>query len=87
MKKRVLCVYDGERRLCKDDMMMHNEFEVRMNSADGKSYITDLDVETLRRAEAFHNATEAERGPAQYEANGFDYDGLEKLMSLEGTAI
>lgn len=63
MKKRVLCVYDGQRRLWKDDLMMHNEFEVRMPLADGNSYVTDLDVETLSRAEAFHNATEEERGP------------------------
>jgi hypothetical protein len=50
MKKRVLCVYDGERRLWKDDMMLHNEFEVRMKLPDGKGYVTDLDVETLKRA-------------------------------------
>ncbi|KKY16103.1 putative c2h2 finger domain-containing protein [Phaeomoniella chlamydospora] len=63
MKKRVLCVYDGPRRLWKDDMMLDNEFEVRMKLADGKSYVTDLDVETLKRAEAIHGATEAEKGP------------------------
>jgi hypothetical protein len=63
MKKRVLCVYDGERRLWKDDMMLHNEFEVRMTLPDGKNYVTDLDVETLKRAQAFHNANEEERGP------------------------
>ncbi|RMZ76162.1 hypothetical protein DV738_g5108, partial [Chaetothyriales sp. CBS 135597] len=63
MKKRVLCVYDGERRLWKDDMMLHNQFEVRMKLPDGKSYVTDLDVETMKRADAFHNATEAEKGP------------------------
>ena len=63
MKKRVLCVYDGDRRLWKDDLMMHNEYEVRMNMPDGKSYVTDLDVETLKRADAFHNATEEEKGP------------------------
>jgi hypothetical protein len=82
MKKRVLCVYEGQRRLWKDDMMMHNEFEVRMKLADGKSYVTDLDVETLKRAEALHDATPAEKGPwDQYEAIGFDHDKLEKLMS------
>ena len=82
MKKRVLCVYDGDRRLWKDDMMMRNEFEVRMKLADGKSYVTDLDVETLRRAEALHNATDAEKGPwIEYESQGFDPDKLEKLMS------
>jgi hypothetical protein len=63
MKKRVICVYDGERRLWKDDMMMHNEFEVRLPLLDGKSYVTDLDVETLKRVEAFHNASPEEKGP------------------------
>ena len=63
MKKRVLCVYDGQRRLWKDDMMLDNEFEVRMKLGDGKSYVTDLDVETIKRAEAIHASTEDERGP------------------------
>ena len=70
MKKRVLCVYDGERRLWKDDMMLHNEFEVRMPLPDGKNYVTDLDVETLNRAEAFHSATDEERGPWMAEEMG-----------------
>ncbi|ERF73621.1 hypothetical protein EPUS_00874 [Endocarpon pusillum Z07020] len=79
MRKRVLCVYDGERRLWKDDMMLNNEFEVRMNLADGKSYVTDLDVETLKRADALHGATPEEKGPwNQEEAQGFS---LEELMS------
>jgi len=30
---------------------------------DGKSYVTDLDVETLKRAQALHGATEEEKGP------------------------
>ena len=63
MKKRVLCVYDGPRRLWKDDMMLDNEFEVRMKLPDGKSYVTDLDVETVKRAEGLHGATEEEKGP------------------------
>ena len=62
MKKRVLCVYDGQRRLLKDDMMMHNEFEVRMPLADGNSYVTDLDMESMKRADAFHHATPEEKG-------------------------
>ena len=80
MRKRVLCVYDGERRLWKDDMMLNNEFEVRMNLPDGKSYVTDLDVETLKRAEAIHRSTEEERGPwvQEEEVQGFN---LEELMS------
>jgi len=80
MKKRVLCVYDGERRLWKDDMMLHNEFEVRMTLPDGKNYVTDLDVETLKRAEAFHNATQEEKGPwlpsTEADGQGFDLNAL-----------
>ena len=84
MKKRVLCVYDGERRLWKDDMMLHNEFEVRMPLPDGNSYVTDLDVETLNRAEAFHNATDDERGPWMPEEMGQMAAGvdLDQLMAL-----
>lgn len=63
MKKRVVCVYDGQRRLLKDDMMMHNEFEVRLPLRDGSSYVTDLDIETLKRSNAFHDATTEEKGP------------------------
>jgi len=64
MKKRVLCVYDGQRRLWKDDMMLDREFEVRMRlPLEGKAYVTDLDVQTMKRAEAIHAATEEERGP------------------------
>ena len=63
MKKRVLCVYYGSRRLLKDDMMLDNDFEVRLPFGDGESYVTDLDVQTLKRAEALHNATEEEKGP------------------------
>jgi hypothetical protein len=63
MKKRVLCVYDGARRLWKDDLMLDQEFEVRMKLPDGKSYVTDLDVQTLKRADALHGATVEERGP------------------------
>ena len=63
MKKRVLCVYDGPRRLWKDDMMLDSEHEVRMRTGNGESYVTDLDVETVKRAEAFHNATDEEKGP------------------------
>lgn len=68
-KKRVLCVFDGQRRLWKDEMMLNNEFEVRLRlpgAGDGTNrdaYVTDLDVETLKRAEGVLNATDEERGP------------------------
>ncbi|KAF2721805.1 hypothetical protein K431DRAFT_64048 [Polychaeton citri CBS 116435] len=66
MKKRVLCVYEGQRRLWKDDMMLDAEHEVRIplpNVGDGRAWVTDLDIQTLRRAEGILNATEEEKGP------------------------
>ncbi|KAL1878051.1 hypothetical protein VTK73DRAFT_8186 [Phialemonium thermophilum] len=63
MKKRVLVVFDGPRRLAKDDMMLSTEHEVRIPLSDGKSYVTDLDVQTLKRAEGFLGATDEEKGP------------------------
>ncbi|KAL7806130.1 hypothetical protein V8C44DRAFT_339712 [Trichoderma aethiopicum] len=63
MKKRVVAVFDGPRRLAKDDMMLSTDHEVRIKLSDGKSYVTDLDVQTLKRAEGFHNASEDEKGP------------------------
>lgn len=84
MKKRVLCVYDGQHRLVKDDMMLNNEFEVRMHLGGGesKSYVTDLDVQTMKRANAFLDATEEEKGPylgdEEVEDSGVT---IEELMS------
>ncbi|KIW02593.1 uncharacterized protein PV09_06043 [Verruconis gallopava] len=83
MKKRVLCVYDGQRRLWKDDMMLDSEFEVRMRlpGGDGKQYITDLDVQTIKRAEAILGATEEERGP-WVQNNVYEAPGMPALDSL-----
>lgn len=47
LKKRVLCVFDGPRRLWKDDMMPDTEQEVRVKPSDEDIYVTDLDVETM----------------------------------------
>lgn len=63
MKKRVICVYDGPRRLWKDDMMLDREFEVRVQLPDGKHWVTDLDVQTMQRANAILGATAEEKGP------------------------
>lgn len=66
MKKRVLCVFDGDRRLWKDDMMLDANYEVRIplhGVGDGRAWVSDLDVCTLNRAEGLHNATEEEKGP------------------------
>jgi hypothetical protein len=81
MKKRVLCVFDGQRRLWKDDMMLDTDYEVRMKLTDPKAYVTDLDVQTMRRADAFHEATEEEKGPwISDDLTGMD---LEKLMEVK----
>ena len=63
MKKRVMAVFDGARRLAKDDMMLSTEHEVRVKLPDGKSYVTDLDIQTLQRAKGFLEATDEEKGP------------------------
>ncbi|KAG9236735.1 hypothetical protein BJ875DRAFT_371416 [Amylocarpus encephaloides] len=84
LKKRVLCVFDGSRRLWKDDMMLDTAYEVRMKLANEKQYVTDLDVQTLRRADAFHDATEEEKGPwIADDLTGMD---LEKLMEVKPEA-
>lgn len=69
-KKRVLCAYDGSRRLWKDEMMLDNEFEVRIRlpggAGDGtnrNAYVTDLDMMSLKRVEGVFSANEEERGP------------------------
>ncbi|KAH8815612.1 hypothetical protein F5884DRAFT_871954 [Xylogone sp. PMI_703] len=82
LKKRVLCIFDGQRRLWKDDMMLDTDHEVRLKlMGDEKAYVTDLDVQTMRRAEAFHGATEEEKGPwIADDLTGMD---LEKLMEVK----
>ncbi|KXT02906.1 hypothetical protein AC578_1828 [Pseudocercospora eumusae] len=64
MKKRVMCVYDGQRRLWKDDMMLDADHEVRIPLGENsRAWVSDLDVQTLRRAEGILNATDEEKGP------------------------
>ena len=78
MKKRVMCLYDGPRRLWKDDMMLDAEHDVRIPLQQGgndRAYVTDLDVWTMRRAEGVLNATDEEKGPWQEDSE------LERLMA------
>jgi hypothetical protein len=51
---------------------------VKLPGADGRSYVTDLDVQTLKRAEAIHDATEEERGP--WRPDNIMDDHVEQLM-------
>ncbi|KAG8156624.1 hypothetical protein KVR01_013575 [Diaporthe batatas] len=58
-KKRVLSVVDeGPRRLAKDGMMLSTERELD----DGRSYVTDLDAQPIKRGEGFLNAAEEDTG-------------------------
>jgi hypothetical protein len=82
MKKRVMTVFDGARRLAKDDMMLSTEHEVRVRLSDGKSYVTDLDIQTMKRAEGFHGATEAEKGP--WISDDPDEDQLRQMAAAAG---
>jgi len=64
MKKRVVCVYDGPRRLWKDEMMLDKDYEVKLTFDEaGDDFVTDLDYQTLKRVNALHEATPAEKGP------------------------
>ena len=55
--------------------MLDNEFEVRMRLGEGNSYVTDLDVNTIKRANAFHDATKEEKGVYSEEVD------VQQLMS------
>lgn len=87
MKKRVLCVYDGDRRLWKDDQMMHNEFEVRMELPDGTTYVTDLDVETMKRANAFHSEAKEAKGLWDQDQQQVDLDALMDSGLIAKTSV
>lgn len=50
-KRRCLMVYDGPSILCKDEMMMNTEWEVRA-SMGGDNFVSDLDFWTMQRANA-----------------------------------
>jgi len=51
MKKRVVCVYDGFERIHKESTIVNRDYDVRVRLADGKSYITDMEVFELNKAE------------------------------------
>lgn len=50
-KRRCLMVYDGSNILCKDEMTMNTEWEVRA-STGGDNFVSDLDFWTMQRANA-----------------------------------
>jgi hypothetical protein len=69
-KRRVVCLYDGQDQLWKDEMMLDRVCELRIrlpgSAGDGTcrdAYVTDLDIATMNRAVGVFSATEEERGP------------------------
>jgi hypothetical protein len=81
MKKRVVCVFDGQKRLWKDDMMLSTDYEVRIPLRKEGCWITDLDYQTIKRAEGFLNATDEEKG--SYDVVDGEGADLEKLMDFK----
>jgi hypothetical protein len=81
MKKRVMAVFDGPRRLAKDDMMLSTDHEVRIPLSDGKAYVTDLDVQTLKRAHGFLRATDEEKGP--WISDDPDDEQLQEMLEVQ----
>ncbi|KAH7312035.1 hypothetical protein BKA65DRAFT_518036 [Rhexocercosporidium sp. MPI-PUGE-AT-0058] len=79
MKKRVPAFVDGPRKLWRDNMMLDTDYEVRMKFDEEKTYVTDLDVQTLRRAEAFHESSDEDKGP--WIADELTDVGLDGLMA------
>ncbi|PNP78573.1 hypothetical protein FNYG_08085 [Fusarium nygamai] len=79
MKKRVMAVFDSPRRLAKDDMMLSTDDEIRIKLQDGQSYVTDLDVQALRRAEAFLGPTAEKKNPWI-----LDHPTEEDMYSVDG---
>lgn len=64
-KRRCLQVYDGDKLLCRDEMMMSSAWEVKTHLAGVDAEVSDLDYWTLMRANAFHDAAKEEREAKQ----------------------
>lgn len=62
IRKRTAATFDGSHRLNKDEMMLSTKHEVRipLGDATGAS-VTDLDVQTMMRTEAYHNMNPADK--------------------------
>jgi len=80
MKKRITPVFDRPRRLWKDDMMLDTVCDVRLKLSDGKAYVTDLDIQTMRRVDVF-KVTEG--GNSLWIADVLAGVDLEMLMELK----
>lgn len=73
MKKRVLAMFNGPHRIAKDDMMLSTDSEIRIETfSDGRSYLTDLDMQTMKRTESVLSGAEEAKSPGTWD------DAMEK---------
>ena len=70
-KKRVLCVYDGQHRLLKDDLMLHKDYELRIDLPSNNGHVTDLDVHSIDKALAVQRKVFNRQAKTKYEALDF----------------
>ena len=56
-------VFDGPKMLCRDEMMMSSEWEVRAEVSK-ETTVSDLDFWSLRRSEAFLDQAPSRGGDA-----------------------
>jgi len=62
--------------------MLNTDYEVCLNPGNEKSYVIDLNVETMRRADGFHSATNEEE-KSQWIADDLTSVDLEKLIEIK----
>ncbi|KAH7120588.1 hypothetical protein EDB81DRAFT_232648 [Dactylonectria macrodidyma] len=55
IKKRVAAVFSGSERLDKQETLLSKDLEVRVKLPNGNSFVTDLDVMSLNRAESVYS--------------------------------
>ena len=80
VKKRIMAVFDGTVRVGQGDMVLSTDHEVRVRLSDGKSYVTDLDVQMLDRAERFYN--DNDDGGGVSDVNDVPIEQIEELHAM-----
>jgi hypothetical protein len=61
--KAILMINKGSIPLMANSKQLHHNIAVLGPDIDEKAYITDLDVQTMQRADAFYDASKEEKGP------------------------
>lgn len=58
-------VFDGKEVICRDEMRLTSEWEVRGGGEEGERGLSDLDYWTVKRAEAFLDDAPSRAGVAE----------------------